>query len=134
MRGRTIYLAAILIPLAVILGANRGEDQSARLQALGRARVEAARACLEVEIKLFRSGEVVSDDIYTWSRRLRESRIDLASNKAERASADAEHLERMMDLKKALEALGPKDCPPEDAARKIDYWIKEAQYWSAIDS
>jgi hypothetical protein len=133
MRSRRMYLAAGLLPLALVVGASREAELSTRQKALARARMESARVSYETHLKLFQFGEIVADDLYTWSRHLLDSQRDVAVTADERAAAYTGHLARMTAIKKSLDALGPKEDPAPGAIQSVDYWIKEAEYWLAVN-
>ena len=83
---------------------------------------------------MFQGGEITADDLYAWSRHVLDSERTMSrARPTNRRAAYAGHLARMTAIKKSLDSLGPKECPELGLVQSVDYWLKEAEFWSATN-
>jgi RNA polymerase sigma factor (sigma-70 family) len=84
-----------------------GATKNPKWRALAAARIEAAREILNQSMRLWQEGEAgfADAEIATWSHRLMEGRLSLATTSAEHLAAIQEHRERMKDIERRARVL-----------------------------
>jgi hypothetical protein len=128
----TILVLTAVAVLSIVVWKTGGAAQlSDSRQALGKSRLEAAQKLYDLRVEKFRIGEVLSDDVYTWSRHVLHAEADLARTAKERASAAAGHLSRMKTLQDFMteeRRKNPQGCYDRFQILAVDYYVKEAEF------
>jgi hypothetical protein len=126
-----LFLTTITVISIVVWKTGGAAQLSDSRQALGKSRLEAAQKLYDLRVEQFRTGEVVSDDVYTWSRHILDAQTDLARTANERAAAAAGHLSRMKTLQDFFaqeRRENPKGCYDRLQLLAVDYYVKEAEF------
>jgi hypothetical protein len=95
---------------------------------LAAARIDAAREILNQSMRLWQAGEASFADaeIATWSHRLMEGRLSLATTSAEHLAAIQEHRERMKEMERRARVLFERGQVPESEVLAVRYFRLEA--------
>jgi chromosome condensin MukBEF complex kleisin-like MukF subunit len=126
-----LFLTTITVISIAVWKTGGAAQLSDSRQALGKSRLEVARQLYDLRVEQFRTGEVVSDDVYTWSRHVLHAEADLARTAKERASAAAGHLSRMKTLQDFFAEemrKNPHGCYDRYQILAVDYYVKEAEF------
>jgi hypothetical protein len=123
-------LMAMVALLALAMGSMKAMQKRRMLQSLGRDRITAALQSYQTRMRLYQGGEISVEQVYTWSRHLREAQREWDDTASGRRAAAEGHLSRMVTLQKAALSL-PGGCLDPSAVQALDYYVKEAKYWVA---
>src|SRR5262245_47803858 len=93
----SVLLLGLLLAAGPVSLARSGPPPA---QALGEAKVQAARRAYEASVKALSAGHADAEKVYVWSRRLMEAQRGLAKKKADQVAAVEAHLGRMKELRK----------------------------------
>jgi RNA polymerase sigma factor (sigma-70 family) len=102
--------------------------QNPKWRTLAAARVEAAREILNQNVRLWREGEksFADAEIATWSHRLMEGRLSLATTRDERLAAIREHRERIKAMENDVRVLFERGQVPQSGVVEVRYFRLEA--------
>jgi hypothetical protein len=133
----SLYLAAIGVSLAAVTATGISAAQNERKPPQLRREVAAAAADVhKALVQRMEAGEAMTPTfvelMFEWSRRVYQSAVAADAGKDARAQAAREHLERVTDLYRTLNArFGQGLDVSRVQAAQATYYLREAELWVA---